>query len=436
MRPLRALPQALVLLASVFALITLTTRPLIAQYSVEKLVFTGAAPYTDAELAATTGLAPGLLLAHDSLANAAQHLLDTGLFDDAQVVPSGAGKTRTITFTLKPIPLDKLLPVSLENFVWLTPEELTSAIHTHVPLYRGVASDAGNLADLIQAALTSILATKGVTATVTHGFIEPSSAHPVRVIAFRVEKPSTPVATINLTIKSSSPEAVAAAKVALPRRLTYNEGLAGFTIQDFLLTPARNAGYVTAKVDSLQREFTDTPSVHGITVTAAISPGAPYKISTLTWTPTPVYSAADFARDNKLIPGDLAVASTLNKTIGLIVFAYRSHGYLDAYILPTPTLDDTAHTVAYTLQAVAGEVYHLKSVTPTGLSGAARADFDRGWQMKPGDVYNENYIANFLHNNTALQALNGYSAGFQASADPLTHQVDLTLTFIKTSPTP
>jgi outer membrane protein assembly factor BamA len=431
MRPHRALPQALVLLASLFALSAVAAR---AQYSVEKLVFTGAAPYTDAELSATSGLAPGQLLSHDSLANAAQHLLDTGLFDDAQVVPSGTGRTRTITFTLKPIPLNKLLPVSLENFVWLTPEELTSALHTQVPLYRGVASDAGNLPDLIQSALTSILTTKGVTAIVTHRFIEPTSAHPLRVIAFRVEKPSTPVASINLTIKSSSPEAVAASKVTLPRRLSYNEGLSGFTIQDFLLTPARNAGYLNARVDSLQRDFTDTPSVHGITVTATISPGAPYKISTLIWTPTPAYSAADFARDNKLNPGDLAVASTLNKTLGLIVFAYHSHGYLDAYIVPTPTFDDTAHTVAYTLQAVPGEVYHLKSVTPTGLSGAAQADFDHGWQMKPGDVYNENYIANFLHNNTALQALNGYSAGFQASADPLTHQVDLTLTFIKTGP--
>jgi outer membrane protein insertion porin family len=432
MRPLRALPQALALFASIFALAALPAR---AQYSVEKLVFSGAAPYTDAELAATCGLAPGQLLSHDSLANAAQHLLDTGLFDDAQVVPSGAGKTRTITFTLKPIPLDKLLPVSLENFVWLTPAELTSALHGQVPLYRGVASDAGNFPDLIQAALTSILATKGVTAIVTHRFIEPSSAHPLRVIAFRVEKPFTPVATINLTIKSSSPEAVAASKVTLPRRLAYNEGLAGFTIQDFLLTPARNAGYAAAKVDSLQREFTDTPSVHGITIAATISPGDPYKISTLTWTHTPVYSAADFARDNKLHPGDLAAASTLNKTLGLIVFAYHAHGYLDAYIVPTPTFDDTAHTVAFTLQPVPGDVYHLKSVTPIGLSGPAQADFDKGWQMKPGDVYNENYIANFLHNNTALQALNEYSASFQASADPLTHQVDLTLTFIKTNPT-
>jgi len=50
--------------------------------------------------------------------------------------------------------------------------------------------------------------------------------------------------------------------------------------------------------------------------------------------------------------------------------------------------------------------------------------------MKPGDVYNEAYISSFLNNNTAMQHLATYSASFQASADPLTHLVDLTITFV------
>ena len=51
--------------------------------------------------------------------------------------------------------------------------------------------------------------------------------------------------------------------------------------------------------------------------------------------------------------------------------------------------------------------------------------------MKPGDIYNEHYVQTFINKNTALQHLATYSAGFQASADPQTHLVDLTITFIR-----
>ncbi len=50
--------------------------------------------------------------------------------------------------------------------------------------------------------------------------------------------------------------------------------------------------------------------------------------------------------------------------------------------------------------------------------------------MKPGELYNPEYVAGFLKANTALQALAGYSAGFKAYADPNTHLVDLVITFI------
>ena len=80
---------------------------------------------------------------------------------------------------------------------------------------------------------------------------------------------------------------------------------------------------------------------------------------------------------------------------------------------------------------IPGEQYPLRSVTPLNLSPAAQKDCGTGWRMKPGDLYNAAYVATVLKNNTALQALNGYSAGFKASADPQTHLVDLTITFIR-----
>lgn len=103
---------------------------------------------------------------------------------------------------------------------------------------------------------------------------------------------------------------------------------------------------------------------------------------------------------------------------------------MDAYLAVTPTLDTTAHTVSYALHAVPGSQYHLKSVTVTGLAPDARQQFDSAWTMKPGDLYNEPYIQHFLNANTALLKLNNYAGSYQASADPNTHLVDLSITFV------
>ena len=75
-----------------------------AQYSIQKIEIHGAAPYTDAEVLQVSGLRPGQMMSHDSLGNAAQHLLDTGVFADASIELTGSGTARTVLIELKPLP--------------------------------------------------------------------------------------------------------------------------------------------------------------------------------------------------------------------------------------------------------------------------------------------------------------------------------------------
>lgn len=417
------------------ALLTLLlSLPALAQYSIDKVVFHNAAPYTDAELLPASGLQPGQPLAPDSLVIAAHHLLDTGLFDDAQINLTGQSKARTVVVDLKPIPLDKLLPISFQNLVWFTPAELAEGLHARVPLYHGVASDAGNFPDTLQAALQQMLAEKGITATLSHSILEPTTPHPVRVVNFTVDQPRLHLATVHLSL-SGPPGSAAALTPGLQQAVNkathspYNEGLGGITLADILLSPARDAGYINAALDSPQRTLAPSDNGLAITYTARILAGDPYTLSAITFEPTPIYSAADFARDNTLHPGDLANASSLASTETAIARAYLILGYMDAYVLSNPLTDDTSHTVAYTLRAVSGDIYHLHTLNATGLSPDAQKAFDAAWLMKPGDPYSDLAVTNFLRKNIAQPVFSQYRAGFQASADPQTHQVDLTLTF-------
>jgi outer membrane protein assembly factor BamA len=420
---LRALATALVLS---FCL------PALAQYSIASIEIRGGAPYSDAEILSIAGLQPGQLLSQSSLGNAAQHLLDTGLFDDTQVLLGGAGLRRTVIFLAKPTPLSKLFPGSFENFVWFTPAELNAGLRSHVPLYRGYFSDAGNFPDTVQAALQQMLAAKGVTATVSHTIVEPTSEHPQRVMSFRVDSPEVFYGRILL---AGIPDALQAETNRLIERIagrSYNEGLAGVTLDEMLLAPAHNAGYLSAKLTGVERAPTAISGGTSVAYSATMDAGDPYKVSAVTFQPTPLYSAADFAHDAVLHPGDIAASSALAKTEAMALIPYHAQGYIDAYVVAAQQLDTTAHTVAYTLSVNQGEQYKLKSVTATGLSSAAQAEFDSGWRLKAGDVYDESYVKRFLTNNTALRGLDGYAGSYQAVGDPQTHLVDLTVTFVRT----
>jgi outer membrane protein insertion porin family len=408
-----------------------------AQYSVASITFKNAGPYTTPELLHASGLATGQLLSQNSLPSAAARLLNTGLFLDAEISYTGTGKVRGLVVDLKPIALGKLLPASFENFAWFTPDELTAGIHAHVPLYRGAASDAGTLPDDIQSALQQMLTAKGITATLSHTIIEPTNIHPLRTVSFRIEQPSVRLLTVHLSMVSP-PGAVAALTpglqqaVNLAPRHPYNEGLSGLTLEDTLLDPFRRAGYIQSALDNLQRTVAPSPTdpkVFLVTYTARIVTGDPWKIAALIWTPTPLYSAADFARDNKLHPGDPANDTALLTLEAAISAAYLSHGYMDVYVLPHPLADRAAHAVTYNLEPIPGDVYRLHTVTPTGLSPEALQEFNANWQMKPGDVYNPEYVSTFVKANKSLPLLSTYAGGFKASADSQTHLVDLTITF-------
>jgi hypothetical protein len=67
------------------------------------------------------------------------------------------------------------------------------------------------------------------------------------------------------------------------------------------------------------------------------------------------------------------------------------------------------------------------------LTSAQQSEFSRGWTLKAGDLFNSEYIANFLQQNTALRSFDGYSASFKAMRDPESHMVDVTVIFSRGS---
>ncbi|HVG27820.1 MAG TPA: POTRA domain-containing protein [Acidobacteriaceae bacterium] len=409
----------------------LTSSSAVAQYSVAGLRIHGAAPFTDAEVLQVSGLKPGLALDQKSLQRAAQNLLDTGVFADASVSLTGMGMARTVVMDLKPVPAALMVPASFTNLVWWTPAELRAELEKRVPLFREAIPPAGTLAESVTAALTSMLAEKGVRGTVVNVSVAPTSQHPVATWEFRLDDPSVRLGSAELT---GMPSEFVAPMQKVLRQVTgsaYNEGLSGSLTSDLLLTPLRGAGYVDAQLALVSRSVSASADGFVVKLNATVVLGALFHVSSLTWQPTAVYSQDAFTHEAKLHGGEVASEGALLGTEQAIVNAYLRQGYLDAYVDAHSHEDAAAHTVSYSLQIVPGEVYHLRTVIPMHLTPEAQKDFQSGWTMQPGAVYDPLYAANFLNNNTALRALSPYTALFQAAADTNTHLVDLTINFVR-----
>jgi outer membrane protein assembly factor BamA len=413
-------------------LLSFASANLVAQYTVGRVDFKNPGPYQQADLEAALGLHSRQQFSAATLQAAAQRLIDTGYFDDMNVEEHGRQNAEDVIFTLKPFAVDQFTPVGFENFVWLTPEELVAAVRHAAPLFRGALPDAGNQADAINAALSAALAAKGADAKVTHATIEPSTAQPMRAVEFRVERPFVRVHSIAL--QGVSPE-MAAAVDAIAQKLrgtVYNEGLAGETTQGRLLAPYNDAGYLDAKLTGVRYTTSAASSMTvDVDVTATVDESTPYRVASVNFAGTPLAPATTLTASAKLHPGDIASRRLLLATLAPVDATYRRQGYMDVVVQPGAVLDRAAHTVAYTVTIVPGEQYRLRSVNATGLDPAARNDFDRGWTMKVGDLYNVQYVTSFLDNNTALRALTAYTFAYKAIADPQAHTVDLVLTFVR-----
>jgi outer membrane protein assembly factor BamA len=422
------------ILSALVFLASLASTPTFAQYTLKKIVFDGATPYTQAALEAASGLKPGDKVNNETLQQAAQRLSDTGAFGDLEITFDGPATAISIIFKIMPLDPSHQLTVTFDNLIWFTPEELDAGLRSRVPLFASVLPESGNLQDAVQAALADMLKERGITATLTHEVFDPSALRPVRIVAYRVKTPAIILRAIKLT--DVSPEFSAPIR-DISSKVTgrpYGEGLEKLTSEEILLTPYLKAGYLNAHLSG--RTLTPTtlsPDRIDVDLAAAVNAGAPFHIGDIVWAGSPQMSSEAFTAASPLHTGDLANPTTLARSVDLLAAAYRKQGYADVIVAPMPSVDTTASRVSYTFTVIPGEVYRIRSLTPLNLTPAQQNDFNRGWTLKAGDIFNSEYITNFLQQNTALRSFEGYSATFKAIRDPESHLVDVTVIFSRGS---
>jgi outer membrane protein assembly factor BamA len=424
------MPRILVLL---FALATAASAQAQYTYKAAHIVFHNPGTFTQQQLETASGMHIGSPANATTLGAAAQRLSDSGYFDDIGANLDGTAENTTVVFSLKPTPLEQMLPVTFANFVWLSHDDLEAAVHAKLPLFIDYLPENSAQADVIGSVLTEALAAKGIAnATVQHETIEPTLIHLMRTLEFRVASPAARVANVKLA--GVTPELVPLIQKSVNEtaKKPYSADPSSGSTADRILSPLFDAGYIRATLSGVEA----TPGEPAgrtvpVVVSATLNAGDIYRIAAITFGGSPLLSAESFAATAKLHPGDVASRHALLETLAPLDAAYRAQGYMDVVILAAPTFDSEAHTVAYAVTVTPGEQYRVHQVNTEGLDAAAQGDFDRGFTMKPGDLYNPVYVTRFLTGNTALRALAGYYGGFKAYAYPATHTVDVVISFYR-----
>jgi len=413
-------PRNASFLAPVFAV----TASLSAQTQVwtpAQIVYKGAPQYQPADLDKVLALRLGGQLGTADVDPALQRLADTGLFADIRY----AIDNRAIVFTLTPQPGSVMLPAIYSNFVLFQPGELTPLVHARVPLFNGKIPAAGNLQQSVQDALTAILKEKGLADAAVDSLASAGG------MVFSITNPAVQVRS--LQVEGVSP--IAQAKVAEVQKAIagsdYEHGSED-AARKRLEDAYKDLAFLDVAIDPPARSAPAvTPGKILVDLTTGAHEGAQYHLARLELPVTSIVPAADLEKAATLKPGDLATRIELLATASRVDRQFTRHGYMDAKFSATTTKDTSAHTVVYTLSVVPGEQFHQASVKALNLTPEQQRDFDSAWKLRPGDPYDEDYVATFLKQNRNLKSLTGYSATYKQAAHLDTHEVDLTLTFVK-----
>jgi outer membrane protein insertion porin family len=404
----KVIPTRLVLFAALcFPLLGQSTqKPLSAAPASERQLIAikaiGSKRYSEADIAAATGLQIGTPVTDDDLKKAARRLGDMGVFTDVAYSYSYSAAGTKAEFKVNDG--EKFVPVRFEDFVWFSDAELLQRIRQRAPLFDGQLPLSGQLAEEVSNILQGMLVERAIPGHVEFNRSGPNDG-PVDSIVYTV---SDVVIQVRDILFTGAAESEMAALKAASERLTnreYSRTTLNALVQKQLLPVYYVRGYLKAKFGTPEPKVVQQPSpqgnadVHNLTtvdVIFPVIPGQQYKLTALNWTGNHEFSTEQLEKMVRAAPGQPANTVKLADNLKDVQKLYGSRGYVSATITPQAEFDDAAGTVAIRLEVNEGAVYHMGDLEFRGLDNSLTAKLRNAWKIRPGEVYDATYLTEYL----------------------------------------
>ena len=363
---------------------------------------TGSKRFAEQDIVAATGLQLGTPVNEDDFKRAARRLGDTGVFTDITYSYSYSSAGTKLEFHV--VDADKFVPVRFEDFVWFSDADLLHRIKEHAPLFDGELPLSGRLPEEVSDVLQAMLVEKSIPGHVEYERVGKSDG-PVEAILYRVADVLIQIRDVEFVGAGEAelPALTAASKRVFERE--YSRTVLRSLIEKQLLPVYYSRGYLKASFGDPQPEVVKQPSASNdqgprnltiVDVSFPVTPGQQYKLKSLQWSGNEAIPTDTLAKMVRLEPGQAANMVRLGDSLSEVQKLYGSKGFVTASITPQPSFDETAGSVAITLEVKEGPVFHMGDLEFRGLDNGLTAKLRNTWKIRPGEVYNSTYLSEYL----------------------------------------
>jgi outer membrane protein assembly factor BamA len=369
-----------------------STKPKLS-YKLLSIHVTGLNHFKEDQVIAASGLKLGDLAGEKQFEQAAQKLGETGLFSNLSYKYQYS--TAGCDLDMQVAENDQLVPITFDNFVWFSDDELLGLLHSKLPLFEGRVPTAGKLADQVAGALKQILDERKIFGEAEY---HPAGALNGPITSYLYQVSLHPVLVRNVEFAGAAngelPALQAAAK-ALPGQ-DYTRTKMRVQEEKNLLPVYLSRGYLKAQFSDSQAKVAEDGTETKVDVTFPVLPGVQYKLVNIEWEGNSVFPVEKLQTLIHLKAGEPANAVQLTEDLEEIRKLYGTKGYLFAHADPTPEMDDSAATVSYQLSMTESDQYRMGELTIDGIPAANAAKMAEQWQLKKRDPFDDSYMQRFF----------------------------------------
>ena len=366
-----------------------------ASAKLEKVSVTGSKRYTSDQIVAELSLKAGATVTRTDLQVAADTLNQLGPFAKVGYRFSSQPTGVTVEYQVQD---GSTLPVSFDNFPWVSDDDLRASIKASVPLFDGTAPANGKVLDEMALAVTRFLETKGIFVKISHGpmsdpltneqtlqFLSAGAEEDVKSIDF-----SDALANTNKEIQERLADLIGKPYSLTTLKLFEYEQVRPVYIERGLLRVAFKQPVVTATT------ATALNTAPNVTIHVEIDAGPQYTWGSVAWTGDSALSAAELNALVKFKPGDPTDGTKIQAMWDSVADAYGHKGYLDATATPTPQFDEQTHRVNYNVAIVEGTQYHMGKLVLSGLSLEGEKRVRGAWAIAQDAIFDEAFFNTFV----------------------------------------
>lgn len=358
---------------------------------------TGARRYSDADVTRLSALKAGQPVTSSDLDAVVKQMAETGLFASVRHRYVTSGSRMDVTFEIEEPAWT--MPVMLDNFVWLSDEELLAAVRQHVPTFDGTLPINAEVLTFVTGVLQRILDERRIRGRVEFA-LHDSMITGRKQYLFSVKDTGLNICALRVTGAAAIPEGKLVEAASELMRSEYSRLYLTELTNGTLRTMYRQSGYWRAEFrDPLATIGTAPGACAGVTATLRVDEGVPYAWERADWTGTSVMTSKELDPLLGMKAGEVADVTKIEAGLRRVRGAYRQRGFMQQRSSMNPKPDDSTRRLTLGVTIDEGPQFRMGELTITGMSDQDAEALRKKWRLKAGDVYDEAYTQQFRSEN-------------------------------------